>query len=148
MCFYFASLKHDVSLKYCSFCEYTKKEVVSCKQKLYKIRGHRFQIWTQTSIWFSLSCHQTRRLSPLFLSPFWNFVRIRPLSQKRSEPAVIVIPSLWNVLWVLLNGTITYKPRLQQRRQRAQAHNSIPWLRQQSFMYWLCSKQKALLCTY
>jgi hypothetical protein len=46
------------------------------------------------------------------------------------------------------NGTITYKPRRQQRRQRAQAHNSTPYRRQQSFMYWLCSKQKALLCTY
>ncbi len=46
------------------------------------------------------------------------------------------------------NGTVTYKPRRQQRRQRAQAHNSTPNSRQQSFMYWLCSKQKDLLCTY
>jgi hypothetical protein len=46
------------------------------------------------------------------------------------------------------NGTITYKPRRQQRRQCAQAHNSTPYRRQQSVMYWLCSKQKALLCTY
>jgi hypothetical protein len=48
----------------------------------------------------------------------------------------------------LSNGTITYKPRRQQRRQRAQAHNSTPYRRQQSFMYWLCCKQKTLLCTY
>jgi hypothetical protein len=33
-----------------------------------------------------------------------------------------------------LNGTITYKPHRQQRRQRAQAHNSTPYRRQQSFM--------------
>jgi hypothetical protein len=32
------------------------------------------------------------------------------------------------------NGTITYKPHRQQRRQRAQAHNSTPYRRQQSFM--------------
>jgi hypothetical protein len=50
------------------------------------------------------------------------------------------------VCFILINGTITYKPRRQQRRQRAQAHNSTPYRHQQSFMYWLCSKQKALLC--
>jgi hypothetical protein len=33
-----------------------------------------------------------------------------------------------------LNGTITYKPHRQQRRKRAQAHNSTLYRRQQSFM--------------
>jgi hypothetical protein len=32
------------------------------------------------------------------------------------------------------SGALTYKPRRQQRHKRAQAHNSTPYRRQQSFM--------------
>jgi hypothetical protein len=39
-------------------------------------------------------------------------------------------------------------PRRLLRHQRAQAHNSILYRRQHSFMYWLCSKQNCLLCAY
>jgi hypothetical protein len=46
------------------------------------------------------------------------------------------------------NGTVSDKPSRLMRHQRAQAHNSTLYRCQQSFMYWLCSKQNCLMCAY
>jgi hypothetical protein len=56
--------------------------------------------------------------------------------------------SMHSVEYSAPNGRVSDKPRRLPRHQRAQAHNSTHDRCQLSFMYWLCSKQNCLLCTY
>jgi hypothetical protein len=48
--------------------------------------------------------------------------------------------------FILINGTVSDKPRRLLRHEYAQAHNSTLYGRQHNFMYRLCSKQNCLLC--
>jgi hypothetical protein len=62
------------------------------------------------------------------------FFIVLVMNSFRKEIAYIVIHLFPLNYHVHLNGTITYKPHRQQRRKRAQAHNSTPYRHQQSFM--------------
>jgi hypothetical protein len=97
------------------------------------------------SLSFPISLCPSLSLSlSFYLSFFLSFSLSLSLSRSLSRSLVVVRKHLtcglltlsYNFKYYiyLYNGTITYKPRRQQRRKRAQAHNSTPYRRQQSFM--------------